>query len=169
MIKYAVVEDNQVTETFTGLPLSWRNTSGFNLIGDDVEVLRTFGWYPVELIIPTYDDKEFNLSQPTVVYDIENDKVTATFTTIPIEREPASELQRRYFVLLRDNRNQKLKDCDWAVMQDVVESRGTSWYNSWKVYRQALRDLPDTVSFKEDEYPPDFYTSVNWPQEPSVS
>ena len=37
MIKYAVVEDNQVTETFTGLPLSWRNTSGFNLIGDDVE------------------------------------------------------------------------------------------------------------------------------------
>ena len=43
MIKYAVVEDNQVTETFTGLPLSWRNTSGFNLIGDDVEVLDVKG------------------------------------------------------------------------------------------------------------------------------
>ena len=95
-------------------------------------------------------------------------KLNQAYRFGPTSVIPQMQMILENYRLEIDNRNQKLKDCDWAVMQDVVESKGANWYNSWKTYRQALRDLPDTVSFKEDEYPPDFYTSVNWPQEPSV-
>ena len=42
---------------------------------------------------------------------------------------------------LRDQRDQKLIECDWTQGEDVPDAIKTKW----KIYRQQLRDLPSSV------------------------
>ena len=65
--------------------------------------------------------------------------------------------------LLRIERNKKIALTDWRVLPDQTPS------DDWINYRQALRDLPASVSPKldpESEYELDF-SSFTWPTEPS--
>ena len=43
---------------------------------------------------------------------------------------------------LRAERDRRLAASDWTMMPDVTPPGGTA---SWQSYRQALRDLPETV------------------------
>ena len=52
---------------------------------------------------------------------------------------------------VRAERNGKIAACDWRVLPDVLNS------DVWKVYRQALRDVPGQPGFPEN---------VVWPVEP---
>ena len=52
---------------------------------------------------------------------------------------------------VRTQRNAKIAACDWRVLPDVLNG------DVWKVYRQALRDIP-----KQAEFP----GNVVWPVEP---
>ena len=53
---------------------------------------------------------------------------------------------------VREERDYKLAVCDWRASSDVTMS------DEWRVYRQALRDVPTQAGFP---------TSVTWPIEPS--
>jgi len=55
------------------------------------------------------------------------------------EQEALQE-SRDYWKELRALRDQKLTECDWTQIEDapLTEEQKTSW----KIYRQALRDLP---------------------------
>ena len=62
--------------------------------------------------------------------------------------------------LLRIERNKKIAETDWRVLPDQPSS------DDWVNYRQALRDLPASVSPKLDSnYELDF-SSFTWPTEP---
>ena len=52
---------------------------------------------------------------------------------------------------VRAERNAKIAACDWRVLPDVLNG------DVWKVYRQALRDVPEQ---------PGFPGNVIWPVEP---
>lgn len=52
---------------------------------------------------------------------------------------------------VRAERNAKIAACDWRVLPDVLNG------DVWKVYRQALRDVP---------IQPGFPGNVVWPVEP---
>jgi hypothetical protein len=52
---------------------------------------------------------------------------------------------------IRKERNAKIAACDWRVLPDVLNG------DVWKVYRQALRDVP---------IQPGFPGNVVWPVEP---
>lgn len=52
---------------------------------------------------------------------------------------------------VRAERNAKIAACDWRVLPDVLNG------DVWKVYRQALRDVPNQAGFPG---------SVVWPVEP---
>jgi len=54
---------------------------------------------------------------------------------------------------VRSERDHALADCDWRAGKDVVLS------NSWKDYRQALRDLPQDHAESND-------AADNWPVKP---
>ncbi len=45
---------------------------------------------------------------------------------------------------LRAERNRRLAACDWTVLPDVPLS--VEKIDEWKVYRQALRDLPENTT-----------------------
>ena len=89
--------------------------------------------------------------------------------TKPTEDEINTEVTRlndaEPMRLLRVERDKRLVTCDWVVTK--ATETGTTVSDSWKTYRQALRDLPASASPKLDsEYELDL-TSVNWPTEPS--
>lgn len=61
---------------------------------------------------------------------------------------------------LRTERNARLAACDWTQLQDShlpAEKK-----SAWADYRQALRDLPDTVTITS----PADLVSVEWPTSP---
>ena len=56
---------------------------------------------------------------------------------------------------LRSERNARLKACDWTQIEDCTVDKA-----AWKVYRQALRDVPQQAGFPE---------SIDWPISPDGS
>ena len=52
---------------------------------------------------------------------------------------------------VRAERNAKIAACDWRVLPDVLNG------DVWKVYRQALRDVPMQAGFPDN---------VVWPMQP---
>ena len=63
--------------------------------------------------------------------------------------------------LLRVERDKRLTACDWRASSDLTLS------DSWKTYRQALRDLPVSASPKLDSNGDLDLTSVTFPTEPT--
>ena len=56
---------------------------------------------------------------------------------------------------IRGQRNQLLKDCDWTQISDSTADKA-----AWATYRQALRDLPSSITT-------DPRTFTNWPHNPN--
>ena len=69
------------------------------------------------------------------------------------------------FKLLRIERNRRLAECDWIVTKNAEYGHNIS--KEWRVYRQALRDLP-SITYKPelDEYGDLKMDSVVWPTPP---
>ena len=86
-------------------------------------------------------------------------------STKPTESEIDAEVTRltnaEPMRLLRVERNSRLTVTDWRASSDLTLS------DSWKTYRQALRDLPASASPKVDSNGDLDLTSVTWPTEPS--
>ena len=82
---------------------------------------------------------------------------TETEVTNKISALDTSEPMR----LLRVERDKRLAACDWRASSDLTIS------NTWKTYRQALRDLPASASPTLDSNYELDLTSVTWPTEPS--
>lgn len=67
--------------------------------------------------------------------------------------------------LLRVERDRRLSLCDWVVTK--ATETGTTVSDTWKTYRQSLRDLPASASPKLDTNGKLDMTSVTFPTEPS--
>ena len=65
--------------------------------------------------------------------------------------------------LLREERNKLIAATDWTQGRDVTLSNDIDW----KIYRQALRDLPSKSTPKLDSNGDLDMTSVSWPDKPS--
>ena len=85
--------------------------------------------------------------------------------TPPTESEINAEVTRltnaEPMRLLRVERDARLLACDWRASSDLTLA------DSWKTYRQALRDLPASASPKIDSDGNLDMTSVTFPTEPS--
>ena len=53
---------------------------------------------------------------------------------------------------IREQRNQKLKDCDWTQIADSTADK-----EAWAIYRTALRDVPAQAGFP---------WTITWPEQP---
>ena len=85
--------------------------------------------------------------------------------TIPTDAEIEAELLRltnaEPMRLLRLERDARLAACDWRASSDLTLA------DSWKTYRQALRDLPASASPKLNSDGDLDMTSVTFPTEPT--
>ena len=48
--------------------------------------------------------------------------------------------------LIKVERDKRLSASDWTQLADVVESHDDNWVTAWKIYRQSLRDLPESIT-----------------------
>ena len=64
--------------------------------------------------------------------------------------------------LLRIERNRRLAETDWRMVEDYPMSNKLEW----KTYRQALRDLPATQKLQLNEN--GMLTNVTWPEVPNA-
>ena len=62
--------------------------------------------------------------------------------------------------LLRQERNLRLVETDWRMVEDYPMTNKLDW----KTYRQALRDLPATAEPQLDEN--GMLTNITWPEVP---
>jgi len=73
-----------------------------------------------------------------------------------VEAMTADEIQaakNSAMAQIRNQRNQLLKDCDWTQIADCTADK-----TAWATYRQALRDLPATITEPR--------TFSDWPHNP---
>ena len=91
-----------------------------------------------------------------------------TEQTQPTENEinaKLSELQTAEpFKLLREERDRRLTACDWVVAKHT--EHGKMVPEDWKIYRQALRDLPSISYRPEMDGDVLKMDSVAWPTPP---
>ena len=116
-------------------------------IGEDLSWIpsnvHALQWYD------TWGEVEFNNGSPNekieelgiyeqAVQTVEDEKVR-------LENERlAEEAARDYWSELRSIRDNLLSQCDWTQSPDSPLSEAKK--EEWRLYRQALRDLPDTVT-----------------------
>ena len=86
--------------------------------------------------------------------------------TQPTEEEVTNELKKldaaEPMRLLRHERDKRIALTDWRASSDLTIT------DSWKTYRQALRDLPQTAGGAaklDSEFNLDL-SSIPWPEEP---
>lgn len=71
-------------------------------------------------------------------------------------------------VQFRDMRNKLLDSSDWTQLPDVVEKMDPKEASLWKIYRQYLRDMPNSDAWQNSEYiniefptPPDKFLKIS--------
>lgn len=162
MANYVHIENGTITEYHDKLPQNWRNVSGLNLLSK--QELLALGWYWVENLSDRHDYETQYIAGYT--YEILEDYVKQipqimTYT----EEELAQRKAQRHVDMmgqLRQERDRKLAECDWTQLGDIADIRDEGWVDSWKVYRQQLRDLPETYANAELND----LSAVAWPTPP---
>ena len=83
---------------------------------------------------------------------IENGQVY-TVQVEPLTADDLAQRQTAKAASARAQRDALLKDCDWTQLGDYPKQNG----NDWKVYRKALRDVPQQTGFPDN---------IVWPTAP---
>jgi hypothetical protein len=99
----------------------------------------------------------FQGKHPTIVGKYVNDNYELDCTSDTF----ISDYKRTLIQNVIDKRNKLLEETDWTRMDD--NGLSDEMRVKWQVYRQALRDLPETIQFDENLN----VSNVTWPIPPN--
>jgi len=171
---WAYVENGSVVEEHFGLPQNWRNYSNFFALEDDVEFLKSIGWYTVmDVTLPVTNDFLEYHGAPVYTVDADGGVVIKACPVLQKDNPPTPEqLQREareaFMSQLRDQRNRLLRETDWTQMLDVQYGKSEEWIQAWRNYRQALRELPQLYAAAPNDIVIDL-NQIVWPNEPKMT
>lgn len=168
MSRWAYVNNNQVEETYYNLPESWRNISNLYAAENDLDLLKSLGWYPViDTTMPLADTSTQTYGPTTYQYDMATDTVTLSTEIIAIEPPPGPSfdtLRSIFMQTLRSKRDLLISQSDWTQLQDIIMIKGPQWQTEWMNYRQLLRDMPKNY---DDNFPEEIIVeNIKWPSTP---
>tara|TARA_B100000579_G_scaffold28178_1_gene19799 strand:+ start:947 stop:1420 length:474 start_codon:yes stop_codon:yes gene_type:complete len=132
--------------------LSWIPTDAHVIQWDDTK------GHIEHLDKPPTDITELGIYQQAVT-DHANEKTLAT---------AAYEAARNHLTEVKDHRNWLLAVSDWTRLDDVTLAADKK--TEWQTYRQALRDLPATISADDNltaKLLADNHSHSGWPTKPS--
>ena len=162
MANWALVENDEVTGLYDLLPKSWKHISGLRLAADDLDFLKSLGWYPVD---QQHELKNFNPSTQRLDgynYQLQGNVVVETPKMVEKEPTPVIDIsvsKPLFMQQLRQERNIRLKASDWTQLVDSQTLFDEETKTKWTVYRQKLRDLPkvyetdETINLSEVTWP----------------
>lgn len=150
MQKYCYIENGEITLINQDLPNVWKNVSNFYLLPD--EIVKTYGWLP---LVVENENKSVFVSSSYVIEEnlVREVIVTRDKTQEEIEEEAVRELEMGWNQV-RSQRDEMLQQSDLLVLIDKWETLSEERKNEIRIYRQALRDIPQTFETPE---------SVVWP------
>jgi hypothetical protein len=113
-------------------------------------------WPHLELA-PDMEDRAIQCVRKEVEVPVGDYGTVQVREELVLERDTEKEAQlfQGRMKIVRKERNVRLAECDWVVLPDVVMSAELK--DKWVAYRQALRDLPGSVTDPKD---------VAWPSPP---
>jgi hypothetical protein len=101
------------------------------------------------ILLDRYPGQQWNLTNndyDTLVWEIVNSVPKPTLEEL--ENAWSTVLDTKKFKELREERNKRLAACDWVTLK--AYSTDTPVPEEWKVYMQALRDLPANTEDPEN-------------------
>lgn len=105
----------------------------------------------------TFDGKEFSHDPMKTLIDPDGNEIIAYTIINGMTVEQAKTISYNNKIKrLRELRDEKIAKSDWRANVDVA-----SMSDDWRTYRQALRDLPSTMTSWDD------FETFAWPTEPS--
>jgi|LakMenE01Jun11ns_1017448.scaffolds.fasta_scaffold9959625_10 hypothetical protein len=148
---YCLVENGIVVDSVTELPMTFANVSNFNVL-DDSE-LKTHGWLPCYILS---ENKDIVVS---VEYEIYDEYVNKIIITRDKTDNECNQKRSDKDILndIRAKRDALLSESDKAIVSDLWSDMDEHTRESWKKYRQSLRDIPQLYTSTHD---------VDWPISP---
>jgi len=67
-------------------------------------------------------------------------------------QDPSLTAEQKLAWILQE-RDVRLAASDWTQLPDVIALHDDVWLTNWHTYRQALRDLPNTLDINNPVYP----------------
>lgn len=162
MANWVTIENGEITGYYDLVPENSETVSGLNKAKDNLEFMRSVGWYPVHRQpVDPYDIERYELG--SFRYEIFEDCVheIPVVTLRPQIPVPPSfqELKSVFMAQLREARNKLLADSDYTQLLDFNQTLEETARNRWISYRQALRDIPakyednDILSLEQVSWP----------------
>jgi hypothetical protein len=102
-----------------------------------------------ETLMPDYIEL---LKSQDLWTDADEDKYDQALQRIKAREEEQARLEKEieqytdYWEILRQRRNIKLLETDWTQLADVQLTMTAEKIQQWNVYRQQLRDFPNTIT-----------------------
>ena len=126
--------------------------SGLSLVDIDQDFLKLNGIYPVKIpSLPIFNKHTKKLSELYV--EKQGEMYVGKYDVLPLNVNELARVFEDEVKGIKYKRNQLLVESDWTQVEDSPVNK-----ESWKVYRQALRD----ITF-QDGYP----FEVIWPSAPA--
>ena len=155
---YAHVKEDGSVDYLGGLPKSWGSVSNLHLSNGDDAYLKTLGWLP---LVETNVTPAVNQVFDTDVVTVEEDRVLLIHRARDMTVEEIADRDSSHMSHLRTERDEKLVASDWTQASDYPSPVAAAKKTEWETYRQALRDLPETVDILT------WPSSFTWPTEPA--
>lgn len=133
--------------TLTDLRRENPGTSFAKQISD--ESAAGFNVFPVVPVDPPAEDHNINISRSA---EKQGDKWVEKWISTAATAEEITERTTSKALSIRQERNQKLSECDWTQLADSPVDK-----QIWETYRQSLRDITTQ---------PGFPWSISWPAQP---
>jgi hypothetical protein len=134
--------------TLTDLVLENRHISFPNYV--DESVAEAFKVYPV--IQTEAPETTYTQNASCVVVENKEGNWIETWKIEPADEKEIEQRTEEKRYAIRSKRNQALVESDWTQFRDAPVDRDT-----WAIYRQHLRDIPEQEGFPWD---------VTWPEKP---
>jgi hypothetical protein len=146
---YLKIESGEVTKTIPNIRKEYSNVS---FVGGtpNQEFLDLHKLVEVTPITTTHPNDKVEDVTPYK----DGDKWYTQKVTPFVVPTPAATTEEQRWIMVRFLRYEKLRLCDYVVLEDSQVSNK----DAWKTYRQALRDVP------ANNADPD---NISWPTEPS--
>lgn len=83
---------------------------------------------------------------PQWALDAESAYQVALVIASPENNQPPTLSFDQKLDIVRFERNKRVAATDWTQAGDVIRAHTPEWTQAWEAYRQALRDLPSTIT-----------------------
>jgi len=144
-MRYAQIKNNEVVNVIEADTLEEAVS-----LSPDYTVYQSnkvnIGWYYTGKEVKEYTAPSYNKYTHTL-NTLKDEKGLPLFSIIPLPEEQLREKLILFKIEIRAQRNRLLSETDWTANSDVAMSAEMA------TYRQALRDLPETVDIDNPVFP----------------